>query len=285
MPVRAQNSAARGACSVYWRTGNLNAEGLRNRETLDVWEPSLPTFALPTHTPGEPIAVRILEICSGCHSVSRATAREIWSIFGPDTQIDVFSIDGKPGTCSTREVDVLTYDWAADEELTRFREETEEGVTTVFYCHASPPCGGYSSMIATALSARDLRWADSVAQRCFELMAYFRPHYWTIESRGPPGLDSRVFMRTLEPLRSTVNYCRYGWNRWKATSIWTCVEAWKPEPRCSCRLSKCCEHFREHGRHLDLVQRASRSRADYAALPENLVRAWTKAAFASIDGE
>jgi len=130
-----------------------------------------------------------------------------------------------------------------------------------------------------------LRWADSVAQRCFELMAYFRPHYWTIESRGPPGLDSRMFMRTLEPLRSTVNYCRYGWNRWKATSLWTCVGAWKPEPRCSCRLSKCCEHFREHGRHLDLVQRSSRSAADYAALPENLVRAWTKAAFASIDGE
>jgi hypothetical protein len=67
-----------------------------------------------------------------------------------------------------------------------------------------------------------------VAQRCLELMAYFHPHYWTLESRGPPGLDSRVFMRKLEPLRSTVTYCRYGTNRWKATSIWTNV-TWQPE--------------------------------------------------------
>jgi len=135
-------------------------------------------------------------------------------------------------------------------------------------------------MIASSLSARDLRWPDTVAQRCMELMAYFRSHYWTIESREPPGLDSRVFMRAIEPLRSTVNYCRYGTNRWKSTSVWTNF-TWKPEPRCSCRLSNCCEYFREHGKHLDRVQTARHSTADYAALPEQLVRAWTRAAFAS----
>eukprot|EP00969_Alexandrium_andersonii_P223816 9884651-Alexandrium_andersonii.AAC.1 len=63
-------------------------------------------------------------------------------------------------------------------------------------------------------------------------MAFFRPHYWTLESRGPPGLDSRTFMRSLEPKRSTVNYCRYGQRRWKATSIWTKVASWEPEPKC-----------------------------------------------------
>ena len=86
-------------------------------------------------------------------------------------------------------------------------------------------------------------------------------------------------MRTLEPQRSTVNYCRYGMNRWKATSIWTSVATWQPEPRCSCRLSNCCEHFREHGTHLDRVQKATHRAADYAALPEALVRAWTQAAY------
>ena len=227
------------------------------------------------------MTIRILELCSGCHSVSRATALQVRRLFGPETQIDVFSVDGKPGTGATREVDILTYDWGADEELARFRAEGE-GV--VFYAHASPLCGPYSSMIPRALRDRDLRWGDSVAQRCLELMAHFRPHYWTIESRGPPGLDSRVFMRKLEPLRSTVNYCRYGMNRWKATSIWTNVATWRPEPRCSCRLSNCCEHFREHGKHLDRVQRARHSAADYAALPEALVRAWTKAAYAGEGG-
>ena len=267
--------ACRGARAVYWRTGpgtGAHVEGMRDRATLDAWEPALPAFALP-RTP--PVTVRILEIYSGCHSVSRATALEVRRLFGEETRVEVFSVDGKPGTGATREVDILSYDWGADEELARFRAEGE-GV--VFYAHASPPCGPYSSMVASALRDRDLRWGDSVAQRCLELMAYFRPHYWTVESRGPPGLDSRVFMRKLEPIRSTVNYCRYGMNRWKATSIWTNV-TWQPEPRCSCRLSKCCEHFREHGTHLDKVQKATHRAADYAALPEALVRAWTRAAY------
>ena len=90
---------------------------------------------------------------------------------------------------------------------------------TVLYAHASPPCGPYSNMIMTSLRECDLRRGDSVAQRCMELMSFFRFHYWTIESRGPPGLNSRVFVRAIEALRSTVNYCRYGTNRSKATSI------------------------------------------------------------------
>ena len=151
----------------------------------------------------------------------------------------------------------------------------------LYYAHASPPCGPYSTMACRyrgPLSQRDLRWGDSVAQRCLELIGYFNPHFWTLESRGPPGLDTRLFMRSLEPLRRTVNYCRYGWNRWKATSIWTNVQGWAPEPRCLCRLSQCCEHFRAHGKHLDRVQKLKHGREDYAALPEQLVRAWTRAA-------
>ena len=106
---------------------------MRGRAALDAWEPALPEFALP-RTP--PVTVRILEICSGCHSVSRATALEVRRLFGGETRVDVFSVDGKPGTGATREVDILTYDWARDEELARFRGEAE-GV--VFYAHASPP--------------------------------------------------------------------------------------------------------------------------------------------------
>ena len=75
-----------------------------------------------------------------------------------------------------------------------------------------------------------------------------------------------------------MNFCRYGWNRWKATSIWTNVQSWTPEPRCFCRLAQCCEHFREHGKHLDRVQKLKQASEEYAALPELLVRAWTHAA-------
>jgi hypothetical protein len=124
---------------------------MRDRAALDAWEPALPAYALP-HTP--PVCVRILEICSSCSSVSRATALEVRRLFGPETQIDVFTVDGKPRTGATREVDILAYDWAHDEELARFRAEGE-GV--VFYAHASPPCGPYSSMIHSALKDCDLR--------------------------------------------------------------------------------------------------------------------------------
>ena len=130
-----------------------------------------------------------------------------------------------------------------------------------------------------SLDARDLRWGDSVAQRCLELIAFFRPDYWTLESKGPPGLDSRHFMRSLEPLRATVTYCRYGWQKHKPTSIWTNV-SWSAEPKCT--PSNCCAHFAEHGRHLDHVQKGRHSSADFAALPEQLVRTWTRAALGAL---
>ena len=132
------------------------------------------------------------------------------------------------------------------------------------------------------LSQRDLRWGDSVAQRCLDLISYFDPDYWTVESKGPPGLDSRPLMRAMSPLRCTVNYCKYGWNRWKSTSIWTNVRTWMPEPRCLSKPHSCCDHFRENGKHLDRVQNADSNSPSFAALPELLVRAWTKAALMEI---
>ena len=249
--------------------------------TPGTWRPALSqSMRELADAGGGRTVLKILELCAGCKSVSTAAAKEARETFGIE-RVEVFSLDGKPGTNCSRCVDILTYDWTRDEELRSFREEREEGVRYIYYAHASPPCGPYSSMASRyrgPLSQRDLRWGDSVAQRCLELIGYFDPHFWTLESRGPPGLDSRLFMRALEPRRSTVNFCRYGWNRWKATSIWTNVQGWTPEPRCLCRLAQCCEHFRAHGTHLDRVQKLKQGSDEYAALPELLVRSWTHAA-------
>ena len=141
--------------------------------------------------------LRVLEICSGCCSVSAAARKEAED-FGVD--VEVFSVDGKPSTNASRVVDILTWDWENDELLNKFRREQEDGVRYIWYAHASPPCGPYSSMSCPTegpLAQRDLRWGDSVAQRCLELMHWFEPDFWTVESRGPPGLDTRPFMRTL----------------------------------------------------------------------------------------
>lgn len=270
---------SRSASSPYWRSGpddGVTVEGMRSREELDAWVPphSLATPARGAAPSGPRIILKILEVCSGCGSVSAAAAKEARENFGVH-DVQIFSVDGKPGAGATRTVDLLTYDWANDAQLRRFRE-SEEGATCIYYAHASPPCGPYSCMVARPMAARDLRWGDSVAQRCLELIAFFRPDYWTLESRGPPGLDSRCFMRSLEPMRATVTYCRYGWQRHKPTSIWTNV-SWRPEPKCT--PSNCCAHFAEHGRHLDTVRRAANAGcADFAALPEQLVRSWTHAA-------
>ena len=65
-------------------------------------------------------------MCAGCKSVSSAAAKEARENFGIQ-DVQVFSLDGKPGTNWTRGVDILTYDWTRDEELRRFRAEREEG--------------------------------------------------------------------------------------------------------------------------------------------------------------
>ena len=60
--------------------------------------------------------LKVLEICSGCCSVSTAAGKEARENFGVD-EVEVFSIDGKPNTNASRIVDVLTYDWENDELL------------------------------------------------------------------------------------------------------------------------------------------------------------------------
>ena len=280
---------ARCARSPYWSTGpgvGLSVEGMKDQSALNAWRPALAQTMreLADAAGGSRTVLKILEVCAGCKSVSSAAAKEARENFGIQ-DVQVFSLDGKPGTNCTRCVDILTYDWTRDDELRSFREEREEGARYIYYAHASPPCGPYSAMANRyrgSLSQRDLRWGDSVAQRCLELISYFDPDFWTVESKGPPGLDTRPFMRALEPLRSTANFCRYGWNRWKATSIWTNVQSWTPEPRCFCRLAQCCEHFRENGKHLDRVQKLKQASEEYAALPELLVRSWTHAALLSL---
>ena len=74
--------------------------------------------------------IKILELCAGCKSVSAAAAEEACETFGIE-RVEVFSLDGKPGTNCSRCVDILTYDWTRDEELRSFREEREEGVRYV----------------------------------------------------------------------------------------------------------------------------------------------------------
>ena len=191
MPRRSDHRDTRGRTSPYWVSGpgeGVVVEGMKRREELDSWTPALPALRLPSG--GGRVVLKILEICSGCGSVSAATADAARELGVDDVQ--VFSVDGKPGTHATRTVDILTYDWASDEDLLRFM--VPEG-TCIFYAHASPPCGPYSSMAARyrgGLAARDLRWGDSVAQRCLDLHRLLPPALLDhrIAGAARPGLPA-----------------------------------------------------------------------------------------------
>ena len=101
---------------------------MKEQSDLDAWRPALSqSMRELADAGGSRTVLKILELCAGCKSVSTAAAKEARETFGIE-RVEVFSLDGKPGTNCTRCVDILTYDWTRDEELRSFREEREEGV-------------------------------------------------------------------------------------------------------------------------------------------------------------
>ena len=119
----------------------VNAGGMKSVMDIDQWTPSLPPLRVLGWV-GPEIVLKILDVCSGCGSVNSAAATEARERFGVQ-RVEVFSLDGKPGTGATRVADVLTYAWEQDEDLTRFMEE-QDGVTYIRYAHTSPPLCGAS---------------------------------------------------------------------------------------------------------------------------------------------
>ena len=121
----------RSTRSPYWSTGpgvGVTIEGMKDQSALDAWSPALSQTVreLTDAEGGHRTVLKILEVCAGCKSVSTAAAKEARENFGI-LDVQVFSLDGKPGTNCTRCVDILTYDWTRDDELRTFREEREEG--------------------------------------------------------------------------------------------------------------------------------------------------------------
>ena len=119
----------RGKSPPYWKIGpgsGATVEGMKTQEELDSWAPAI-AHVSPRRLLGSAskTVLRVLEICSGCCSVSAAARKEALENFVID-EVEVFSVDGKPSTNATRVVDILTYDWENDELLNKFRHEGED---------------------------------------------------------------------------------------------------------------------------------------------------------------
>ena len=74
---------------------------MKTQEELDSWAPAI-AHVSPRRLSGSAgkTVLRVLEICSGCCSVSAATRKEAMENFGFD-EVEVFSVDGKPSTNAT----------------------------------------------------------------------------------------------------------------------------------------------------------------------------------------
>jgi site-specific DNA-cytosine methylase len=157
----------------------------------------------------------LVELFSGTGSFGRA-AQAVARDAGMDFQL--LSLDIHPKYHPTHCVNVLEWDYKRD--VAEFLAGRRPG--DVVWVHASPPCSHYSH--ARRGHDRDLAGADAIVRRSLKITAFARPTWWTLEN--PVGLlQTRPFMRPLEPYRHVTSYCLWNPQRpfRKHTSLWSPV--------------------------------------------------------------
>ena len=132
----------------------------------------------------------------------------------------MITIDIDPYFNSTYCVDILDWDYRA----------FEPGCFDVIW--TSPPCTQYSNSKRSGV--RNLALADSIVQRCLEIIRYFKPLLWIVENPFTGMLKHRPFMSGLPAYR--VDYYAYDSNigMKKSIMIWTNHEPFVPRT-CTCR--------------------------------------------------
>ena len=192
------------------------------------------------------VNMRLLNLCSGTRSVSKAFER---------AGHGVVEVDWDPRFPPTHCVDIMNW-----------KCPYEPGYFDVVW--ASPDCTQYSKARTTATTPRNLVKADALVQRCLDLIALLQPRIWFIENPDSGLLKTRPVVEGLPFVR--VDYCMYGAPYRKRTRLWTNV-IWTP---------KMCD--RSHlvdNKHIKTAQRGGRggwgkedhcSRDTLHALPEAL---------------
>ena len=150
--------------------------------------------------------MKLLELFSGTKSASKAMR-----IIYPD--LESISLD----FCSKYKPDILIdiLEW----DYTTFPRNHFDIVW------ASPNCKEYSR--AKTIGVRDFEYADRMVKKTLEIIDYFSPKYWFLENPWTGLLRTRGFMKELPMYR--VDYCRYGKDNKKPTSIWTNLQGFEPK--------------------------------------------------------
>jgi len=209
-----------------------------------------------------PKEMRLLELFAGTGSIGKAFRELGW---------DVISLDVDPKSGADIISDILAWDYRA----------YESGYFDAVW--ASPVCTHYSIARTTALTPRNLLWADSLVRRTLEIIEYFEPKVWGFENPASGLLKSRDVVAGIH--YKDITYCMYGYPYKKWTRIWTNSEMWVPRPCCS--RSAPCPSI-ENGRHPKTAQRGPSRRREgdvcslaqlYSMPPElchDLAKAWTE---------
>ena len=185
--------------------------------------------------------LRILDLCSGTKSVSKA----VHTLFR-NAVIVTLDIDSK--SRPTHVEDITTWN-----PLTTYRQ----GHFDMIWC--SPPCTEYS--YAKTMGQRDLDNADQRVKACLRIIQQLQPKVWALEN--PVGLlEKREFMQEHANLKHTTTYCCYGMPYRKATNIWTNA----PVLLKNCKDTPCA-HKLAHNRHAQIAQHGYSKHSDGTFTP------------------
>ena len=198
-----------------------------------------------------------LELCSGFASFSHVARSE----FGYDTT----TIDNDPFFSPVVCTDILKWD---------YRGAFEPGHFDVIW--ASPPCTQYSNSKRSGV--RNLALADSIVQRCLEIIRYFKPRLWCVENPFTGMLKHRPFVMSGLPSHR-VDYCAYDPNLGmkKSTLIWTNHQSFVPRT-CTGRGNCPSMVGRRHrctctGSYYDPKWKSTKGRSrELARVPHQLIR-------------
>ena len=112
---------------------------------------------------------------------------------------------------------------------------------------ASPPCTEYS--IAKRTGIRNIEYANSIVLKTIEIIEYFGWPYFVIENPQTGLLKSQPFMNGLR--FNDIDYCKYGFNYRKRTTLWNNLDRWKPRSLCKKDCGKVVNN-----KHIETAQRA-----------------------------
>ncbi len=160
--------------------------------------------------------MKVLELFSGTGSVGKCCKQLGWDVVSVDLLLP-----------ADHKVDIMNFD---------YKQYDKDEFDIVW---ASPPCTEYSNLQSCWLGRKkkdgiiytkeimekNMNEADKLVLKAFEIIDYFKPHYWFLENPQTGKLKQRDIMKD-KPFYD-VSYCMYSdWGYEKKTRIWTNKKDW-----------------------------------------------------------